>query len=82
MGGQRAPLRTRAARDSMNGWAQATLCAHALRFFFFSFFFFMNGGPEKSLTRDCWGRLLLLQGPSFFYKEGWRLLFLFFFFSF
>lgn len=40
----------------------------------------MNGGPEKSLTRDCWGRLLLLLGPSFFYKEGWRLLFLFFFF--
>ncbi|CAO2593860.1 hypothetical protein LEMLEM_LOCUS7455, partial [Lemmus lemmus] len=36
----------------------------------------------KSLTRDCWGRLLLLQGPSFFYKEGWRLLFLFFFFFF
>lgn len=62
----------------MNGWAQAPLCAHALRFFSF-LFFFMNGGPEKSLTRDCWGRLLLLQGPSFFYKEGWRLLFLFFF---
>lgn len=49
-------------------------------FFFSLFLFFMNGGPEKSLTRDCWGRLLLLQGPSFFYKEGWRLLFLFFFF--
>lgn len=68
-------MRTRAARDSMNGWAQATLCAHAPRSFF------MNGGPEKSLTRDCWGRLLLLQGPSFFYKKGWRL-FLFFFFPF
>lgn len=38
------------------------------------FFFFMNGGPEKNLTRDCWGWLSLLQGPSFFYKEGWRLL--------
>lgn len=41
--------------------------------------FFMNGGPEKDLTRDCWGWLLLLQGPSLFYKEGWRLLLLFFF---
>lgn len=66
-------MRTRAARDSMNGWAQATPYAHALGSFF------MNGGPEKSLTRDCWGRLLLLLGPTFFYKEGWRLLFLFFF---
>lgn len=42
--------------------------------------FFMNGGPEKNLTRDCWGWLLLLKRPSFFYKEGWRLLLLFFFF--
>lgn len=44
------------------------------------YFFFMNGGPEKNLTRDCWGWLSLLQGMSFFYKEGWRLLLAFFFF--
>lgn len=78
----------------MNGRAESS-SAHARRSRFYEWvgtsdpvracarlLFFMNGGPEKSLTRDCWGRLLLLLGPSFFYKEGWRLLFLFFFFFF
>ena len=65
-------MRTRAARDSMNGWAQATPRAHAPRSFFYEW------GAGKGLTRDCWGWLSLLQGPSLSCKEGWRLLFSFF----
>lgn len=53
-------MRTRAVRDSMNGWAQETPARACAELLFSFLFFFMNGGPEKNLTRDCWGWLSLL----------------------
>lgn len=80
MNGREGSFSAHARSSRFYEWVGTRDPAHACAAFLIIIIFFMNGGPEKNLTRDCWGWLSLLQGMSFFYKEGWRLLLAFFFF--